>query len=57
MAHHDWLFRVGIVLNYCLNLLVKQLTPGQRQSLFARMHAGDTFHLSLEDGIPELKPR
>ncbi|GMF19693.1 unnamed protein product [Phytophthora lilii] len=48
-------FGVGIVLNFCLDLFVKQLTPGQRQSLFARMHAGDTFQDSLEAGTPELK--
>ncbi|KAG7379140.1 Zinc transporter [Phytophthora pseudosyringae] len=48
-------FGVGIFLNYCLDLFVKQLTPGQRQSLFARMHAGDTIQASLEAGTPELK--
>ncbi|KAH7460755.1 Zinc transporter ZupT [Phytophthora ramorum] len=48
-------FGAGIVLNYCLDLFVRQLTPGQRQSLFARMHTGDTFQASLETGVPELK--
>lgn len=51
-------FGVGIVLNYCLDLIVRRLTPGQRHSIFARMHAGDTFQASLaamEAGTPELK--
>ncbi|RLN36879.1 hypothetical protein BBJ28_00003539 [Nothophytophthora sp. Chile5] len=51
-------FGVGIVLNYFLDVFVQKLTPGQRQSAFARMHAGDTFQASLEDmeaGTPELK--
>ncbi|RLM96803.1 hypothetical protein BBO99_00000198 [Phytophthora kernoviae] len=51
-------FGVGIVVNYCLGLLVKKLTPSQRQSVFAQMHAGDTFQASLaavEAGTPELK--
>ncbi|RLN47237.1 hypothetical protein BBJ29_004863, partial [Phytophthora kernoviae] len=51
-------FGVGIVVNYCLDLLVKKLTPSQRQSVFAQMHAGDTFQASLaavEAGTPELK--
>ncbi|KAL3662138.1 hypothetical protein V7S43_012939 [Phytophthora oleae] len=48
-------FGVGIILNYCMDRIVKQLTPGHRQSLFARMHAGDTVQASLEAGTPELK--
>lgn len=48
-------FGVGIILNYCVDLIVKQLTPGYRQSLVVGMHAGDTFQASLEVGTPELK--